>query len=215
MSGHDSPVRFKDVGSVLKHFKGEHAENPVRFRCTLCVKEFKQKCSLDKHIAVHTTEKCYKCSTCGRSFALRGNLRTHQRIHQDKEEREIFNCQLCPWTCLTQSGVQRHVKTRHGNEKKTASYQCTLCDKALTRSTGVTLHMQANHPTNEMPIHSCEKCGYKSRMKFALTRHVQRVHDRVKRTECYFCGKKFFDFKDLVSHYPYFRKIRHVNLLGP
>lgn len=111
---------------------------------------------------------------------------------------------------MTQSGVQRHVKTRHGNEKKTASYQCTLCDKALTRSTGVTLHMQANHPTNEMPIHSCEKCGYKSRMKFALTRHVQRVHDRVKRTECYFCGKKFFDFKDLVSHYPYFRKIRHV-----
>ncbi|OXA41601.1 hypothetical protein Fcan01_23859 [Folsomia candida] len=63
---------------AAQHFQTEHPQNPLRFLCMLCKREFKHKGNLDAHIATHTTEKAHKCAICGKSFAVRSNHKRHQ-----------------------------------------------------------------------------------------------------------------------------------------
>lgn len=69
---------YLSKGSVSRHVKIEHVQNPVRLLCTLCGKEFKMKSALESHIFVHTTEKPYKCTTCGKEFAQKHSLKRHE-----------------------------------------------------------------------------------------------------------------------------------------
>lgn len=63
---------------VVYHFRMEHYENPARFGCTLCGREFKANPDLVKHIATHTTEKPHKCSSCGTRFVQISSLKRHE-----------------------------------------------------------------------------------------------------------------------------------------
>uniref|UniRef100_A0A3P8VB14 C2H2-type domain-containing protein n=1 Tax=Cynoglossus semilaevis TaxID=244447 RepID=A0A3P8VB14_CYNSE len=46
---------------------------------------------LQQHVIIHTGQKPYKCSDCGKEFAFLQNMRTHQRLHQEKP----FRCTCC------------------------------------------------------------------------------------------------------------------------
>lgn len=69
---------YSSQNSLSNHVRGEHAQNPVRLRCKLCGREFKTRGCLEKHISYHTTEKPYKCATCGRCFARGEHLKIHE-----------------------------------------------------------------------------------------------------------------------------------------
>lgn len=69
---------FVHKGGVTKHFNSEHAENPIRYLCTLCQKEFKSMKDLTRHIDTHTREKSYKCTICGKGFGQAQNLKRHE-----------------------------------------------------------------------------------------------------------------------------------------
>lgn len=59
--------------------------------------------------------------------------------------------------------------------------------------------MAAKHvPVEDRPVYFCEKCEYKTISKGCLTNHLKRHEE--KRQECYFCGKKFHRFPELVQH---------------
>ncbi|XP_035712268.1 gastrula zinc finger protein XlCGF57.1-like [Folsomia candida] len=129
---------------ISEHVKTEHSHNPVRIPCTLCGKEFKTRKELEQHISTHTTEKPFKCATCGRSFAQIGKMKRHEVTHLETSARDVSK-----WN-------------------------------------------------KEQKIHSCDKCEYRSHSKCNFVEHTRR-HKPAKHG-CYFCGKRFVAFKDLVRH---------------
>ncbi|XP_035712275.1 PR domain zinc finger protein 5-like [Folsomia candida] len=181
---------------VSMHIKSEHAENPTRFPCTLCCKEFKTRRELESHISTHTTEKAYTCSTCGRRFASHTTMKTHEIIHLEKSTRRIFMCELSPHISSRKADLQRHVQIMHENRR---NHSCTFCDKRFSTPTNMKNHVEARHPTNAEKIHSCDKCEYKSHSKGNLAQHSRR-HNPARRRECYFCQKQFVFFSELEKH---------------
>ncbi|OXA45042.1 PR domain zinc finger protein 5 [Folsomia candida] len=186
---------FQNKQHVSRHVSAEHAENPVRFRCTLCEKEFKLGMQLEQHIPTHTTEKPYNCATCGKSYALRGNMIRHEKTHLQKSARDKLQCTVCFATLLRDS-LQGHIRVVHENRR---NYPCTFCDKRFPKSSELKRHVDQKHAANKEKIHTCDKCEYKSHSKVNLAWHVKR-HNPVSWRECYFCGKQFARFQELVKH---------------
>ncbi|XP_035712424.1 zinc finger protein 596-like [Folsomia candida] len=159
---------YLSKGDVVKHERTEHAQNPIRFPCTLCGKEFKTNAHLQRHIHTHTTEKTYTCATCGRGFALMENRKRHEKTHLEKSTRSVSKCDLCPQTFLSRSGLLVHVRTVHENQR---NYPCAFCARRFPSSSDLKRHVVARHGTNDELIHFCDKCEYKSHSKVNLANH--------------------------------------------
>ncbi|OXA47582.1 zinc finger protein 665-like [Folsomia candida] len=186
---------YLNKGDLASHLRTGHGENSVRFRCTLCGKEFKMRGGLDRHILTHTMEKPHNCSTCGRSFAHSGSMKCHEKTHLEKSTRDRSKCHICPQTFLNRSGLHRHVRFVHENQR---NYPCPFCDQRFSTSSRLKRHVEAKHATNKDPIYACDKCEYKSYSKHNLAIH--RTRHNAARHGCYFCGKKFLTFSQLVDH---------------
>ncbi|OXA45027.1 Zinc finger protein 26 [Folsomia candida] len=154
---------YLNKGHISRHVNYEHAQNPVRFPCTLCGNEFKARFELEQHISTHTTEKPYNCATCGMSFAQMRKMKSHEKMHLEKSARES-NCHLCPRTFLWRRGLQRHIRVAHENQR---NYPCAFCDKRFSISSELKRHVEVKHATSNEMIHSCDKCEYKSFSKVA------------------------------------------------
>lgn len=80
--------------------------------CEICLKGFREKSKLLRHMLVHTGERPFSCEHCGKSFSVDYNLKTHVRIHTGERP---FQCNI--EGCLkafTQSGnLKAHVAARH------------------------------------------------------------------------------------------------------
>ncbi|XP_035713701.1 gastrula zinc finger protein XlCGF7.1 isoform X2 [Folsomia candida] len=165
---------FLDKRCVSRHIKTDHVENPVRFSCILCGKEFKNRGDLGHHILTHTTEKPFKCANCGRSFSEKQNLKRHEKVHLERSTRVMSKCHICTHcqTFLTRNGLQGHIRIVHENRK---DYPCTFCDKRFSCSTNLKGHVNRAHPSNTEKVHSCDKCEYKSHSKVNLDYHVTRA----------------------------------------
>ncbi|OXA45234.1 oocyte zinc finger protein XlCOF19-like [Folsomia candida] len=196
---------------VSTHMKTEHVENPIRFPCTLCGKDFKTRTELGKHIRAHTTEKPYTCASCGRSFAQMGTMKRHEMTHLEKSARDMFQCHVCPQTFLNRTSLQHHIRVGHENQR---NYPCSSCDKRFSTSRDLMRHVEAVHATNKEKIHSCDKCEYKSHSKANLANHRVRHNTMARRHGCYFCGKKFYTFFELVSHCQVhtFEKLKYLSM---
>lgn len=69
---------YQNRNSLWQHVNNEHADNPVRFPCTLCEKDFRTRAELGQHIRTHTKEKPFNCATCGGSFTHKGHVKSHE-----------------------------------------------------------------------------------------------------------------------------------------
>ncbi|XP_041867516.1 zinc finger protein 84-like isoform X2 [Melanotaenia boesemani] len=116
--------------------------------CGVCGKHLERTESLKLHLSVHR-EASFRCSVCGQSFTLRGNLRTHMRIHSGERP---YACTVCSKSFGRKATLVRHVRS-HTGEKP---FTCTFCGHGFTEKGNLTVHLRTH--TGERP-YWCSNCN--------------------------------------------------------
>lgn len=80
-------------------------------RCPLCSKTYAQKGNLKTHVnAVHKNIR-YECSVCCKKFATKHYLNKHENIHTRKR---LYQCYLCSKNFTALSNLSAHISALHG-----------------------------------------------------------------------------------------------------
>lgn len=80
-------------------------------QCQLCPEVFRTKFSLTVHENVHTKERLFECSVCGKCYRLKPLLKQHIiRVH-NRVTRET--CTICSNQFKGMDSLKRHMKTIH------------------------------------------------------------------------------------------------------
>jgi odd-skipped len=78
------------------------------FKCTECGKGFCQSRTLAVHKILHMEESPHKCPVCARSFNQRSNLKTHLLTHTDHKP---YECTSCGKVFRRNCDLRRHALT--------------------------------------------------------------------------------------------------------
>lgn len=80
------------------------------FKCTECGKGFCQSRTLAVHKILHLEESPHKCPVCSRSFNQRSNLKTHLLTHTDIKP---YHCVACGKVFRRNCDLRRHSLTHN------------------------------------------------------------------------------------------------------
>lgn len=91
------------------HFRYIHSKEKP-FKCTECGKGFCQSRTLAVHKILHLEESPHKCPVCNRSFNQRSNLKTHLLTHTDIKP---YHCSACGKVFRRNCDLRRHSLTHN------------------------------------------------------------------------------------------------------
>ncbi|XP_041665589.1 zinc finger protein 184-like [Cheilinus undulatus] len=105
------------------------------FGCSICGKSFDSKIILTNHMVIHNNEKLFSCSMCGCSFTQKGSLTNNTIIHKGVKP---FVCSECGLRFTYEEGLRHHM-ILHRREKL---FSCPKCGRAFTKKGSLSLHMR-------------------------------------------------------------------------
>ncbi|KAM4696159.1 uncharacterized protein WCC33_014900 [Rhinophrynus dorsalis] len=134
-------------------------------------------------------KKSHRCNECGKYFAFRCHLKTHQNSHTKEKS---FNCEVCGKQFPYKSSLLKHSKTHTGDKP----HRCNICGKQFSYRSGVIIHQRIH--TGEKP-YTCTECGKQFSTKAEFTYH-QSDHTGDKPFLCIDCGKRFANKSNFTEH---------------
>ncbi|XP_023604234.1 zinc finger protein interacting with ribonucleoprotein K-like [Myotis lucifugus] len=160
-----------------------------RYECSDCGKCLGYKIDLIRHQRIHTGEKPYQCSDCGKSFRQSCALIQHKRIHTGEKP---YECGYCGKSFRQRTNFILHKRVHTGERP----YECNECEKSFTRTYNLLTHQRIH--TGEKP-YECSDCGKTFRESSTLIKH-KRVHTGERPYKCNECGKSFTRTSNLLRH---------------
>ena len=138
----------------------------------------------------HENQNNHKCDLCDKNFNTKGILKVHiKRFHGGN----IFQCNLCGKEYKYSNYLAIHVSNKHDNIKK---FKCDFCAKSYFHQISLNYHLKVCH-SEEQEFHFCEICGKRTKQKSDLRKHVEEVHENVKKYICDLCNSKFYQNQSL------------------
>ncbi|XP_067892418.1 zinc finger protein 850-like [Heterodontus francisci] len=159
------------------------------YTCSTCGRGFTQSSGLLKHKCSHTGEKPWKCGDHEKEFNYPSELETHRHSHTRKRS---FTCSMCGKGFTQSSNLLRHRRVHTGERP----FTCSICSKGFTQSSALLRH-QCVH-TGQRPF-ICSVCG-KGCSHFSSLQTHQRVHTDERGFKCSNCEKSFKSPRALREH---------------
>ena len=180
--------KFTLKTNTKKHHKIPFTDN--FYQCSTCNKTCPSKIALMMHRRLHsemnyqeynihpkplkytgTRQKVaedlspYTCNQCYKSFARKGSLAIHMKIHT---EVKFYQCSKCAQSFLDMSDLLKHQKSHIVNK----NFECKKCGKYFSQKYNLKSHMILH--TEQKP-HVCSHCGIKFARMNDLIKHKRKV----------------------------------------
>ncbi|XP_028646558.1 zinc finger protein OZF-like [Erpetoichthys calabaricus] len=159
------------------------------YACSECGKLFLHINSLYRHKRIHNEETPPCCPECGKKFRRNNALQWHLCLHSGEKP---YSCVECGKRFSHKRSLQNHTKIHTGDKP----YCCSECGKGFSLLGNFHNHLRIH--SGEKP-YCCSECGKRFTQRSTLRRHI-RIHTGEKPHCCSECGKRFSQISSLQRH---------------
>ena len=145
----------------------------------------------------HTHEKPFCCYICGKAFIASSQLKQHSYIRHSVERQKTLKCDICDFCTDTTSSIRTHRKIHFPAVK---TFDCDKCNKVFRTRSRLSRHQISLHDESAEKKFKCEQCDRPFLEKYNMMKHIDLVHNKVKRFFCKECGKGLYKRCDLLHH---------------
>ncbi|XP_045904129.1 zinc finger protein 665-like [Micropterus dolomieu] len=158
--------------------------------CLACDKQFKEKAALVSHLKLHkkvqSSPRSLVCGDCGKVFGRMYHLKRHIVTHRKASNGECYTCPDCQKNFAFPEDLNKHLEIHVKENNGT----CPKCDETFSSPEELETHMGVHEKS-----YSCNTCGKKFKVEYALKKHEQGHKDE--QYYCSLCRKRFIK----LSHY--------------
>ena len=94
---------------LVEHIQTVHFNN-YKYNCDKCNYKTQHNMNYIKHLRVHTDDRPFKCSKCGKGFKQQNALKKHSYVHLDRPHK----CEICLKTFCLELALRIHYENNHG-----------------------------------------------------------------------------------------------------
>jgi len=156
---------------------------------------------IGEHIEIHESSVSYTCDICDQVVVSKAQLTKHKKSEHNIKLK--FECPQCDKCYSSEQSLKQHRSSVHDG----ISSICYICLKAVV---DITRHIRLQHTKKEERKFACKVCEKSFRTLFAMSRHTEMVHLKLRPWPCDLCEKSFGSKRDVERH----RKYLHLRQSG-
>ncbi|XP_055542770.1 uncharacterized protein LOC129728358 [Wyeomyia smithii] len=198
--------KFLEVRKFRKHARAHRNCATQRYKCKNCFKNFQTGTILRRHERIHAEEKPFKCPFCNRGFNHETNYNQHKMRHIQQQSDDLSNyaCELCENHYTNAIDFRVHMAEHYPDNplytvktdilpkhlKDSSSYP-RPCEEPNCQYVALSYQLMWSHYRNHYKLYKCQECDRMFATATILRRHIDVVHQKVRKYQCEFCQKAF------------------------
>lgn len=138
----------------------------------------------------------WKCRHCGEAFTLKKYMADHLRNNHPEIMSLLWVCELCASVHRSKKSFDYHVETHNEN-----TVLCDVCNKTYNNIQLLKQHQKKSHCESQSGLRFvCSQCGKPQESNYKLQKHIESVHERLRRWKCLNCSKCYLTRNNWRRH---------------